>query len=501
MEKLLPQPVRGKDFTDDRLADLLRFLSEDEWWEAIEAHLGRRLVRVYDLGQGPVRLDSTTAAVYHDTKGKTLFRRGHSKDHRPDLLQFKVMLAAMDPLGMPLATLVVGGNKDDDGLYEPAITRARRVVGQGGRLYIGDVKMGALNTRAFVQAGGDYYLTPLARTGKVPRLLTSLLELVWHNEQPLCRIHLPADEGPDAAQERLLALGFEVPHLKEAEVTGQTVTWEERLPVVYSPSQAKKARRGLAQRLARAEKSLLDLTPPRGREKRQWDDLAALQAEAQAILKKYRVEELLEVSYSQEVEQRAIRQYRDRPARVKERVRYIIQVQRRGEAIAAARRLLGRRLYATNAPTKVLPLTKAVLTYRDTPRIERDFRRLKVRSLGIRPLYVQCQDHVQGMVRLLSLALRVLTLIEHVVRKGLQAVGQTLKGLYAGNPKRQTAHPTTERLLKAFQGITLTLVQLPNQTIRHVTPLSELQQRILSLLGLLASIYENLALPVDPILP
>ena len=93
---------------------------------------------------------------------------------------------------------------------------------------------------------------------------------------------------------------------------------------------------------------------------------------------------------------------------------------------------------------------------------------------------------------LLSLALRVLTLVEYAVRKALQAAEETLRGLYAGNPKRQTARPTTERLLKAFRGITLTMVHLPDQTIRHVTPLSELQRRILALLDLPASIYDNL---------
>jgi hypothetical protein len=76
-----------------------------------------------------------------------------------------------------------------------------------------------------------------------------------------------------------------------------------------------------------------------------------------------------------------------------------------------------------------------------------------------------------------------------------------LSGLYAGNPTRQTARPTTERLLKTFRGITLTIVQLPGQMIRHVTPLSELQQRIMALLGLPVSIYENLTLPVQPIPP
>ena len=69
---------------------------------------------------------------------------------------------------------------------------------------------------------------------------------------------------------------------------------------------------------------------------------------------------------------------------------------------------------------------------------------------------------------------------------------ETLSGLYAGNPKRQTARPTTERLLKAFRYIDLSVVRLPDQTICHVTPLSELQKRILVLLGIEPSIYEGL---------
>lgn len=503
LSKLVPEPVVVKDFTDDRLADVLRTLSDDETWETVETQLSQRLVRVYDLKRGPVRLDSTTAAVYHDTEGNTLFRHGHSKDHRPDLPQLKVMLGALDPLGMPLATLVVAGNEADDGLYVPAITRARRVVGQGGRLYIGDVKMGALATRAFVQAGGDYYLMPLPQTGDVPELMNALLGPVWKGQQPLERIYPPEGfgSGDEGAKKKLLALGYEVTRWQEAEVDGQSIAWEERVLVVYSPSLAKRARRGLAQRLERAEEAILALTPPRGRGHRQWDDLEALQGAVQAILKKHRLEGLLEVSYVKEVERRHIRKYRDRPARTEERVRYVVQVKRHRQAIAASRRQMGWRLYATNAPVEELSLQEAVWAYRGAPLIERNFQRLKGHPLGLRPLYVQREDHARGMVRLLSLALRVLTLVEHVVREGLQAAGEALSGLYAGNPKRRTARPTTERLLKAFHGITLTVVQLPDQTIRHVTSLSELQRRILALLGLSASIYENLALPIEPIPP
>ena len=63
---LLPQPIGEKDFTDDRLADILRYLSDENAWEEVEARLGRRLIGVHNLGPDAVRLDSTEAAVYHD---------------------------------------------------------------------------------------------------------------------------------------------------------------------------------------------------------------------------------------------------------------------------------------------------------------------------------------------------------------------------------------------------------------------------------------------------
>jgi transposase len=501
LSALFSETVGEKDFTDDRLAAVLRFLSDDTVWEEIETRLGQRLIRVYDLESDQVRLDSTAAAVYHDPERGTLFRHGHSKDHRPDLPQFKVMLGALEPMGMPAATLVIPGNRDDDGLYIPAINRADPVVGQGGRLYIGDSKMSALRIRAFVQDRGDHYLVPLPQKGEASDLLVALLNPVWNRQQALELVYAPQDEVDEESKTKLLCLGYETTRSQAATVNGRLVTWDERLLVIYSPAHARRSRRGLAQRLERAEQALCALTPPPGRGRRQWDDQAALQREVNAILKRRRVEGLLEVTYSQEVQRRQVRKYRDRPARTEERIRYQVQVRRNQAAIREARWLMGWRLYALTAPLKQLPLRQAMLVYRGAPRIDRNFRRLKGRPLGIRPLYVQREDHACGLVRLLSLALRILTLVEHVAREKLQAEGVPLRGLYAGNPQRQTARPTTERLLEAFQGVTLTVVHLPGQTIRHVTPLSELQQRILDLLNLPVSIYQALTVHTGPIPP
>jgi transposase len=68
--------------------------------------------------------------------------------------------------------------------------------------------------------------------------------------------------------------------------------------------------------------------------------------------------------------------------------------------------------------------------------------------LSLGPLYVQHDDHRVGLIRLLTIALRVVTLLEGVVRYALAEQHQQIAGLFAGNPKRRTTQPTTERLWK-----------------------------------------------------
>ena len=88
--------------------------------------------------------------------------------------------------------------------------------------------------------------------------------------------------------------------------------------------------------------------------------------------------------------------------------------------------------------------------------------------------------------------MRVLTLLEFVGRRQWAAEGTKLAGLYAGKPKRETDRPTAERLLEAFEDITLTFVKGPQQTARYVTALSPLQLRILELLDFSSTLYTRL---------
>src|SRR5207248_3276713 len=144
------------DMTDDRLADVLHALSSDIHWSAFEQELMGNLVRVYDLQKECVRVDTTTVSSYAKVNEEGLLQFGHSKDHRPDLAQLKVVLASLDPLGMPLATEVLSGEHADDPVYLPIIARVRDGLQQKGLLYVGDCKMAVLQTRASIHAQGDY---------------------------------------------------------------------------------------------------------------------------------------------------------------------------------------------------------------------------------------------------------------------------------------------------------------------------------------------------------
>jgi len=187
-----------------------------------------------------------------------------------------------------------------------------------------------------------------------------------------------------------------------------------------------------------------------------------------------------------------LRRYGDRDATVRLEWDVQVTVSLDQEAVAAAVRQLGWRVYATTQPPAQLPLQEAVLAYRNEYLVERAMGRLKGRPLSLTPMYLEREDHVTGLIRLLSLGLRVLTLLEFGVRRRLAEAKTTLTGLYVGSPKRVTARPTAERLLEAFQGLTLTIIREGRRRHRHLTPLSRLQKRILALLDFPVDIYMKL---------
>jgi transposase len=347
--------------------------------------------------------------------------------------------------------------------------------------------MAALDTRASIQAAGDWYLCPLSAVQVPADQLARELAALRESSQPLIAVERTGADG----QTRCIAQGYECSETITAQVERVSYTWTERRLLVRSEGAARAAETALRARLEQAQTAVAELVVRR-QGKPVLADRAAVEQAVTETVAHFRVEGLLAVTVSEQVSEQSVRAYRNRPATVHTSRQFTLSSELDPDALASAIEQLGWRVYATNQAADELSLPLAVEVYRDEYLVERNFGRLKGHPLSLSPMYVERDDHATGLVRLLSLALRVLSLLEFVLRRQLAQEGAALAGLYVGNPKRATTHPTTERLLEAFQEITLTLLIEPHQTRRHVTALSPLQQRVLALLGFTPTIYTKL---------
>src|SRR5207245_9777758 len=131
------------------------------------------------------------------------------------------------------------------------------------------------------------------------------------------------------------------------------------------------------------------------------------------------IEGVLRLEITQEGEEHLVRAYGERPATVRLEQRLHLEVTVDEPALAASMDHLGWRVYGTNHPQESLPLAQAVLAYREEYLVERNFGRLKGKPLSLSPMYVHSDQRATGLIRLLSLALRLLTLLEFQVRQRL----------------------------------------------------------------------------------
>lgn len=76
-QSCLDSEVRALDFSDDRLASVLDYLSQDDNWEEFEADVAQNTLRVYDLEGNRVRVDATTTKSYVGVTADGLFQFGH----------------------------------------------------------------------------------------------------------------------------------------------------------------------------------------------------------------------------------------------------------------------------------------------------------------------------------------------------------------------------------------------------------------------------------------
>lgn len=473
--------MTSKDFTDDRLGALLDKYSDEAQWDAFEAAHNRGLIQVYDLStvSEPIRLDAMIAQSFRPPGEE--FKLGYAKQHRADLPQLKLMLATLDPLVMPLVSAIAPGNETDDVLYVPVIKKVIANLGNTGQLFVADAKLGSLSNRAYVQSQGQYYLCPLGKKQCTPAQLQEYLK-----DKPAQLSQVFNEKG---GQKQLQAQAFEA--WEQMYCQEYDISWAERRIVVHSTSWAEQQQKSLDQRLDKAKEALGSLLE-RKQGKKALSSKAEIQAKAEQIIEKQRLKGLIQVQPEEHVELIPVRKYGKQPAGFKEQRHFSLHVHIREQELAQYRQNLGWRVYACNAPIERLSTTQAVICYRQEYRIEHKFNELLNKVTALMPIFLKKPKRVKALMRLLLLALKFVSLIQHQARKELKATGQYIKELYPGNPGRKTDQPTTKMLLEAFQNITLVVMPMQNETVVKISELKPVQLQILKILKISPEIYLGL---------
>lgn len=478
--RLLGIELRETDFTDDRLANVLSMLGVEQSQELISQRLSQDWITLYELPTEISRYDSTTIAVYQagDESEESIIGYGKSKDHRPDLAQFKVMLSSLD-MGMPLTSQVVNGKRADDGLYVPAYDQVVKTVGHRRFLAIGDSKIAAWGIRCHLALGGSWYLCPYRDpAAKGEDTAAWIEEALSHPQewQAVTQVDEKTGEVKTIAQ---------VYHWSRQQVCldpeGEPFNWEERVLVTHSLA----LQQGLTTRWERREaklyQALAKLRLPPGRGRKRYRTEPELQKSVDQLLDQFGMTGLIKVTLAAEP-------HRDGGQRW-----LVADYQRHQAAWEMMIARLGWQIYLTNVPQQAYDVAQLIHTYRRQPLLERSISRLKSRNLHIRPVFLHNQQRIVGLTWLLVLALRILVLTEFRIRRQLQQRQEVILGLKPSSPAVAIERPTTERILNAFSDITWSIVSVGETQHFHLTPLTDTQLHILDLLNLSADIYLSLA--------
>ncbi len=482
-----------KEATDDRLGDMLTELGEsEERGRQVQRALGQQVVAAYALPTAVVRYDTTSFSVEHapaetGTAGGGLLRYGYSKDHRPDLLQFKQGLGTLDPAGVPIFTNTLAGNAADDPLYVPAWQEMVATLGHAHFLLVADSKAAALNSRAQIAQGEGRYLFPLPMTGQTPAILRQWVLQPPTPSQPLVR----ADILDQAGQPSVVGCGFvvELGLYSPGETQTTRFHWTERWLVSRSDSLAQHQQSRLDKLLTQTEAELQHLN------QQTWVSPAELAEAATHLLTRRACADCFTLTVGETVTTPTRylgpgRPGPNRPQQVVEVRQPYLRCQRHTPAIQERQQLAGWRIHVTNATATELSLNAAITTYRHEFLVEHGWHRFKRGSLPVLPLFLRLPERIRGLMLLLLVALQLLTLLEFVAHRALTQRQQSLSGLVPGNPKMKTQRPSAERILARLSGLHwLGQPVADGLTGQMVEPLNPLQRRLLDILGIPETIY------------
>ncbi len=469
LRRCVRQPIAQTDLQASRLRNILTGLSHDAVWSAIEIDLSRQIIAQYSLNLDTIRITSRDESDWSLSPDGLIQivngRSGYSGGH-----QLHIEHALVEPLGLPIATSVSAHRSAIDAertaliAHEVAGATPLHVVGHSAEREV---------VRASIQARGGVYLCELGARK------TEAVAPIGATQREYART--PLSLWGMGGRQELIGEGYEYQVPIEVQLHGKELCWQERRFVIRSHSLLRQQEAQLRGRVGRARAELAALSTPR-RGKRRPQTIEAFTPIIAEILAEHRVEALIDVSFDEQVTERMVRRYGGRPTgiRIARDVRVVPSVNER--AVEQAVEDLGWQSFVTNMTGDLsIELSRALESLQPPSFAER----VRGRAVSLPPGVLQYKEFAIGLVRLMSLMVRTLVLLDHLIDRNLRdetaarAAPDRLRGFGS----------VGERLLDAFRD-----VQLQGGANGGVvtTPLNALQRRALQMVLLPVETYHSL---------
>lgn len=462
---------------DDRFARAL-----DKLYAADRASLMTdvviRMIRSTSLDLQRVHNDSTTVKAYGKISGVTAsgleLRKGKSKDHRPDLKQLLFCLTVSADGAVPVHYKSYSGNRTDDTTHIETWDTLNSIIGTPEFLYVGDCKLCTAKQLSYITEHGGRAVTIVPETwGEVKEFKAQLRQTPKRKRKLLVR---PGSASKTDTVYSLYAGSY-----------GST----KGSHVIYWYHSSEKACIDASTRQRRLRQADEQLTTLQSKlNKRKLTTREAVADQVNAIVKARRVAGLLEITIAEipQVSTKQVGKGRPGPHTThrQETSSFITLAWTVNKhAVRQERRLDG--IFPLLSTDSRLSAKQVLCAYKYQPKLEKRFTQLKSVHEAA-PLLFKKIQRVEAMMFLFFLALMLQALIERKVRRHMKE--RTIEALPVYPEYRHTSHPTTAKILGAFDEVSTYVVPMEDGTKKPFRDaLSATQKMILSLLDITESQY------------
>jgi transposase len=462
-------------FGDDVLGRAL-----DRFFEADRASLMTtlivRAIKTFAIQTEQIHNDSTSVkfsgAYEHQKPGAVQLRHGCSKDHRPDLKQLVYSLSISADGAVPVHFKTYAGNQADDPTHWETWQCLCQILGRSDFLYVADSKLCAKETLLRIAQQQGQFLTILPRTRAEWAAFAEQAANQQIGWEPLwdrrgLRKRQRREFFEFAAGSRQTADGFALHWYRSSEKRLRDAQdRQQRLEVVLQKLERLNERRGSGPKTE-----------------------AAVRRAAENILARYHVPSLVDYELKLQDKVQFTQKTLRKPSLqiIRQRVVKpvpVLSARVNPTALAQAQAMDGTFPLVTN--TQLLPL-EVLRKYKYQPQLEK--RHFLGKSiLEISPVFLKNNIRVEALMFIYFIAQLVAALMErtlrqNMARQGIAAIPSLPEGRYSKTP-------TFAQILDAFANRSKAQLYENGSCITSfVEPLTELQELMLRLLDVDATIY------------